>query len=79
MGLLDNGLSGNAVTGLAMGIGAAVLGPMVLPALAGVAKPLLKEAIKGGLMLYELRLKRKWRMSMRKPLLSRLQVERPSG
>ena len=53
MGLLDNGLSGNAVTGLAMGIGAAVLGPMVLPALAGVAKPLLKEAIKGGLMLYE--------------------------
>jgi hypothetical protein len=53
MGLFDNGLKGNVVTGLAIGIGAVVLGPVVLPALAGVAKPLLKAAIKSGLMLYE--------------------------
>jgi hypothetical protein len=53
MGLLDSGLKGNVMMGLAIGIGAAVLGPTVLPALAGVAKPLLKAAIKSGLMLYE--------------------------
>lgn len=53
MGLLDNGLKGNVMMGLAIGIGAAVMGPAVLPALAGVAKPLLKAAIKSGLLLYE--------------------------
>jgi hypothetical protein len=53
MGLLDSGLKGNVMLGLAIGIGAAVLGPAVLPALAGVAKPLLKAAIKSGLLLYE--------------------------
>ena len=53
MGLLDGGLKGSVVAGLAIGIGAAVLGPAVLPALAGVAKPLLKAAIKSGLLLYE--------------------------
>lgn len=53
MGLLDGGLKGNVMMGLAIGIGATVLGPAVLPALAGVAKPLLKAAIKSGLLLYE--------------------------
>ncbi len=53
MGLFDNGLKGNLLTGLAIGIGGAILAPVVLPALAGVAKPLLKSAIKGGLVLYE--------------------------
>lgn len=53
MGLLDNGLKGNVLTGLAIGIGAAILAPAVLPALAGVAKPLIKAAVKGGIVLYE--------------------------
>lgn len=53
MGLFDNGLKGNVVTGLAIGIGAAVLGPTVLPVLASVAKPVAKAAIKGGLVLFE--------------------------
>ncbi|RJR22806.1 MAG: DUF5132 domain-containing protein [Nitrospiraceae bacterium] len=53
MGLLNNGLKGNVLTGLAIGLGAAILAPAVLPALAGAAKPLLKAAIKGGLVLYE--------------------------
>ena len=53
MGLLDNGLKGNVLTGLAIGIGAAVLGPAVLPVLASVAKPVAKAAIKGGLVLFE--------------------------
>lgn len=53
MALFDDILKGNVVTGLAIGIGAAVLAPVMLPILAGVAKPLAKAAIKGGLILYE--------------------------
>ncbi len=54
MGLIDDVFKGgNIVTGLAIGIGAAVLGPVVLPILAGAAKPLAKAAIKGGLALCE--------------------------
>lgn len=53
MALFDDILKGNVVTGLAIGIGAAVLAPVMLPVLAGVAKPLAKAAIKGGFMLYE--------------------------
>ncbi len=53
MGLLDNGLKGNVVTGLAVGIGAVVLAPAVLPALAGVGKPLLKAVVKSGIILFE--------------------------
>jgi len=52
MGLLDNALKGTVLTGLAIGIGAAVLAPVVLPVLAGVAKPLAKAAMKSGLLLY---------------------------
>ena len=47
MGLFDDVLKGNIVTGLAIGIGAAVLAPAVLPVIAGVAKPVAKAAIKG--------------------------------
>ena len=53
MGLFDDVFKGNVVTGLAIGIGAAVLGPAVLPVIAGVAKPVVKAAIKGGIILYE--------------------------
>src|SRR5271169_6168753 len=53
MGLLDNGLKGTILTGLAIGIGAAVLAPAVIPVIAGVAKPVAKAAIKGGLVLFE--------------------------
>ncbi|HYA15309.1 MAG TPA: DUF5132 domain-containing protein [Syntrophales bacterium] len=52
MGLLDNGLKGTILTGLAIGIGAAVLAPAVIPVIAGVAKPVAKAAIKGGLVLF---------------------------
>jgi capsid protein len=51
--LFDNGLKGNILTGLAVGIGAAVIAPAVMPVLAGVAKPLAKALIKGGISLYE--------------------------
>jgi hypothetical protein len=53
MGLFDDVLKGNIVTGLAIGIGAAVLAPAVLPVIAGVAKPVAKAAIKGGIILFE--------------------------
>ena len=53
MAIFENGLKGNIITGLAIGIGAAVLSPAVISAVAGVAKPLAKAAIKGGIMVYE--------------------------
>ena len=53
MALFDDVLKGNIVTGLAIGIGAAVLAPAVLPVIANVAKPVAKAAIKGGIILFE--------------------------
>lgn len=53
MAFWENGLKGNIITGLAIGIGVAVLGPVVIPAAARVAKPLAKAAIKGGVSFYE--------------------------
>lgn len=41
------------VTGIAVGIGTALLAPIVIPALAEVGKPLTKAAIKEGILLYE--------------------------
>jgi len=43
----------NIVTGLAAGIGASLLAPVVLPFLARIAKPLTKSVIKTGITLYE--------------------------
>lgn len=53
MALFSNGLKGNILTGLAIGIGASVLAPAVIPVLANVVKPLAKAALKGGIVLYE--------------------------
>jgi hypothetical protein len=52
-GLLGNGLKSNVVTGLAIGIGAAILAPVIIPMVAAIVKPLAKATIKGGLILYE--------------------------
>ena len=52
-GLLGNGLKGNVVTGLAIGIGAAILAPVIIPLAASIFKPLAKATIKGGITLYE--------------------------
>lgn len=51
MGLLDSGVKIGA--GLAIGMGTVILAPVVIPALAGVARPLAKGIIKNGLLLYE--------------------------
>ena len=53
MALFDNGWKGNIIGGLAIGIGSALLAPIVIPLLASIVKPVAKASIKGGLMLYE--------------------------
>ena len=53
MALLDSGWKGNIITGLAIGIGSAVIAPLIIPILASIAKPVAKASIKSGLMLYE--------------------------
>lgn len=53
MALSDNGWKGNILTGLAIGVGAALLTPSIRSLLAEAGKPLAKAAVKGGLMLFE--------------------------
>ena len=53
MALLDELLKRNVITGLAIGIGVTVLGPILLPPLVRAAKPAAKAAIKSGLVLLE--------------------------
>lgn len=53
MALFENGWKGNILSGLAIGIGGAILAPVVLPIVASVTKPIVKAAIKGGILLYE--------------------------
>jgi hypothetical protein len=52
MALIEDIFKGNATTGLALGIGAVLLVPAVLPALGRVLRPAAKAAIKGGMVLY---------------------------
>ncbi|MHC1743836.1 MAG: DUF5132 domain-containing protein [Syntrophobacteraceae bacterium] len=51
MALLDNGLKMG--TGVAVGLGALILIPAVLPVVGSVVKPLAKAVIKGGIILFE--------------------------
>jgi uncharacterized protein DUF5132 len=44
---------GNIVTGLAIGVGAAVVAPLVAPAVTNLLRPAAKAAIKGGIMVYD--------------------------
>jgi hypothetical protein len=39
--------------GIIAGIGAVVLAPVMIPAIAKIAKPIAKTALKSGIMLYE--------------------------
>lgn len=50
---IDDLFKGNIVTGLAVGVGIAILAPVVTPILASVGKPLAKSLIKTGMLLYE--------------------------
>ncbi len=44
---------GNLTTGLAIGLGTVILGPVIIPMVSSVVKPVAKAAIKGGLSIYE--------------------------
>jgi Protein of unknown function (DUF5132) len=44
---------GNIVTGLAVGVGAAVVAPLVAPAVTNLLRPAAKAVIKGGIMVYD--------------------------
>lgn len=50
---IDDLFKGNIATGLAIGIGAAILTPVILPLLSSIGKPLAKSAIKSGILVYE--------------------------
>jgi Protein of unknown function (DUF5132) len=51
MALLED-VFGNGVGGPAAVVGAVVLGSLLLPVVAGAARPVVKTAIKGGMMAY---------------------------
>ena len=52
MALIEDLFKGNAVTGVAVGVGALLLAPGLLPAVGRVVRPVAKAAIKGGMVLY---------------------------
>jgi hypothetical protein len=53
MALEDVFKGGNIVTGLAIGVGATVLAPLVAPAVSALLRPTAKAVIKGGIVAYD--------------------------
>lgn len=53
MAFIDDLLKGDSAKGLAIGIGAAILVPVILPAVAALARPVARAAIKTGILVYE--------------------------
>jgi hypothetical protein len=53
MALFDKGFKGNLWTGIAIGVGASILAPAIMPVLGGIVKPIAKSALKGWLILRE--------------------------
>ncbi|TQV63252.1 MAG: DUF5132 domain-containing protein [Halothiobacillaceae bacterium] len=53
MAMYDDLLKGGAGRGLLIGLGAAVVAPVVLAVLGGVARPLSRAAVKTGIIAYE--------------------------
>jgi Protein of unknown function (DUF5132) len=52
MALIEDVLKGNLATGLAVGIGAAMFAPTVVPMIGRVLRPAAKAVIKGGMVFY---------------------------
>lgn len=52
MAILEDMFKGNVTTGLAIGIGALIVAPALLPAVGRVIRPAAKAAIKGGMIAY---------------------------
>ncbi|MBV8912784.1 MAG: DUF5132 domain-containing protein [Acetobacteraceae bacterium] len=53
MAIEDIFKGGNIVTGLAIGIGTAVLVPVIAPAASNLLRPAAKAVIKGGILAYD--------------------------
>ncbi|MCX8069326.1 MAG: DUF5132 domain-containing protein [Thermodesulfovibrionales bacterium] len=53
MPIFENGLRGNILNGLAIGIGAAIIAPALIPVVSSIVKPIAKAVIKGGILCYE--------------------------
>jgi hypothetical protein len=51
--VVENLVEEMGVPGIAAGVGAVLLAPLLIPAVAKVGKPLAKAAIKSGITLYE--------------------------
>lgn len=52
MALIEDVFKGNLATGLAVGVGAVILGPTVIQAIGSALRPAAKAAIKGGMVFY---------------------------
>jgi hypothetical protein len=52
MALVEDFFKSSGVTGIAVGVGALLLAPTVIPAVGRVLRPAVKAAIKGGMVLY---------------------------
>jgi hypothetical protein len=50
---IEDYFEGNIGTGLAVGLGVAVLGPLLRPLVASVVRPAAKMAIRGGIYAYD--------------------------
>ncbi len=53
MAFIEDMFKGNVVTGLAVGIGTAVLAPVLMPAVTNMLRPAAKAVIKGGIVVYD--------------------------
>jgi len=54
MAFVEDLFKGNIVTGLAVGVGALVLGPLVAPAATAVLRPAAKAVIRAGIYAYDM-------------------------
>jgi hypothetical protein len=52
MALIEDMFKGNLTTGLAIGVGAVLLGPMLIETFGSYLRPAAKTVIKGGMVFY---------------------------
>jgi hypothetical protein len=53
LALLEDLFKINPVTGVVVGVGVVLVGPIVLPVVGQILRPAVKAAIKGGMVLYD--------------------------
>ncbi len=53
MAFVEDLFKGNIVAGLAVGVGALVLGPVIAPTITAVLRPIAKGVIKAGIYAYD--------------------------